>query len=59
MESTSTTSKLTSLAASVLAVTANISSLSSVSFKGQLRVYQYVRNLLAENKKIWLKRKQT
>lgn len=59
MESTSTTSKLTSLAASVLAVTANISSLSSLSFKGQLRVYQYVRNLLAENKKIWLKRKQT
>lgn len=59
MESTSTTSKLTSLAASVLAVTANISSLSSVSFKGQLRVYQYVHNLLAENKKIWLKQKQT
>lgn len=59
MESTSTTSKLTSLAASVLAVTANISSLSSVSFKGKLRVYQYVHNLLADNKKIWLKQKQT
>lgn len=59
MESTSITSKLTSLAASVLAVTANISSLSSVSFKGQLRAYQYVHNLLVENKKIGLKQKQT